>query len=763
MMEIYRDPARPVAERVADLLSKMTLGEKVAQVGSIWAMEVLEDRKFAVDKAEKLMKNGLGGISRAGVGTALEPGQIAVFVNDLQRFLVENTRLGIPAIVHEECLTGFMARRATMFPQVIGLASTWEPALVQRIMEATRVQMLAVGVRQGLSPVLDVARDPRWGRMEETFGEDPYLIGRMGIAYVRGLQGDDIRKGVIATVKHFAGYGKSEAGLNHAPSDIPPRMLREVYLYPFEKAVREGGVLSVMNAYQEIDGVPCAASLELLTSILRDEWGFDGLVVSDYYAVLMLHTFHRIASDRVEAARLALAAGIDMELPKDDCYTEAVTARAAAGGFPVDIIDRAAARVLKMKFRLGLFEKPYVESPDVPKIFDTAENRALALEASRKSIVLLKNENNLLPLNKSAGTVAVIGPNADSARNQLGDYTYPGHIGITAMTADSLGCRLPAEDLQPDTVPVRVVTLLEGILTRVAENTKVLYAAGCDVSDGSEDGIARAVDIARQADIVILAVGGKSGLMPDCTCGEMRDSADLRLPGAQEKLVRAVYETGKPVVMVIVDGRPPALGWMAESIPAILMAWKPGEEGGNGLADVLFGDYNPGGKLPVTFPRSVGQVPIYYGIRPSGGKSQFWGDYTDLPVTPLYKFGHGLSYTTFEVGNLRIAPSRVKADGTVTIKADVTNTGSRPGDEVVQLYVHDVDSSLTRPVLELKGFRRLSLQPGATATAEFELPVLELSYYGIDMKLAVEPGVFTAMLGTSSDSITLTGQFEVIE
>jgi beta-glucosidase len=667
MMEIFRDPSKSVVKRVADLLSKMTPDEKVAQIGSIWAMEVLEDRGFSTDKAAKLMKNGLGGISRAGVGTALKPGQIAVFVNDLQRFLVENTRLGIPAIVHEECLTGFIAREATIFPQIIGMASTWEPGLMQKIMQVTRGQMLAVGVRQGLSPVLDVARDPRWGRMEETFGEDPYLIASMGVAYVRGLQGDDIRNGVIATVKHFAGYGKPEAGLNHAPSDIPPRMLREVYLYPFEKAVREAGVLSVMNAYQEIDGVPCAASKELLTTILRNEWGFDGIVVADYYAVLMLNTFHRIAPDRVEAARLALAAGIDMELPERDCYTEALAAKVAAGEFPVDIIDRAVARVLKMKFMLGLFEKPYIEGPDVRKIFDTVDNRALALEAARKSIVLLKNQDNLLPLDKRAGTIAVIGPHADSARNQLGDYTYPGHLGITAMTADSLGCRLPAEDIQPDIVPVRVVTLLEGIGSRVAGGAKVLYAAGCGVYDGSEEGITAAVAIAKQADIVILTVGGKSGLMPDCTCGEMRDSADLRLPGAQQQLIKAVYETGKPVVLVIVDGRPLALGWMADKIPAIVMAWKPGEEGGNAVADVLFGDYNPGGKLPVTFPRSAGQVPIYYGIRPSGGKSQFWGDYTDLSVTPQYEFGYGLSYTTFELSNLLVSPARVKADGTVII------------------------------------------------------------------------------------------------
>ena len=742
-------------------MAKMTFEEKIAQVGSVWAMELLEDRKLSAVKAAALMKNGLGQISRAGVGTALKPAQIAVFVNDLQRFLVEETRLGIPAIVHEECLSGFMAREATIFPQIIGMASTWEPELVQRMTGVASRQMLAVGVRQGLSPVLDVARDPRWGRMEETFGEDPYLIARMGVAYVRGLQGGDIRDGVIATVKHFAGYGKSEAGLNHAPSDIPPRMLREVYLYPFEKAVREAGVLSVMNAYQEIDGVPCTASGELLTHILREEWGFDGIVVSDYYAVLMLNTYHRVAHDGTEAAKMALLAGIDMELPRGDCYTAALKNKIDSGEISADVLDRAVARVLKMKFMLGLFEKPYTSPPDVKKIFDTAADRELALEAARKSIVLLKNDGDLLPLSKKVGKVAVIGPAANDARIQLGDYTYPAHIGLTSMTAQSLHCLLPAEDVKADLVPVRVVTLLEGIKSRVGRDTDILYAAGCDYNGGSTGGITEAVELASRSDTVILALGGKSGLTTECTCGEMRDSADLRLPGVQELLAKAVFDTGKPVALVVMDGRPLDLDWMAEKIPSILWAWKPGEEGGNALADVLFGDYNPGGKLPVTFPRRVGQVPIYYGHKPSGGKSQFWGDYADCPVGPLYEFGYGLSYTTFKLSNLKISSARVKPDGFVTVTCDVKNTGDRPGDEVVQLYVNDSVSSLTRPLLQLKGFKRISLQPCQSAEVGFELPVEELAFYGVDMKLAAEPGLFRILIGTSSKNIALRGEFTV--
>jgi beta-glucosidase len=761
-MEIYLDSTMPPDARAQDLLGRMTLDEKMAQIGSFWAMEVLEGRQFSSGKAEALMRDGIGGVSRVGVGTTLEPAEIAVFVNGLQRYLVEKTRLKVPALVHEECLSGFMARGATIFPQIIGMASTWEPGLVKKMMEAARKQMLVVGVRQGLSPVLDVARDPRWGRIEETFGEDPYLISRMGVEYVRGLQGEDIRNGVIATVKHFAGYGKPEAGLNHAPADIPPRMLREIYLYPFEKAVREAGVLSIMNAYQEIDGIPCAASKELLTDILRGEWGFDGMVVSDYYAVQMLWNFHRVAADRAAAAAMALTAGIDMELPKNDCYSGLFGQHVATGKFPLQLVDRAVARVLKMKFMLGLFENPFVNQSDVKKMFDTGENRALALEAARKSIVLLKNENNLLPLSKETSMIVVIGPCADNPRNQVGDYTYPAHVGLTLMTADSINCKLPVEGISLDEVPVKTVTLLDGINSKVAGGS-VAYVKGCDISGGSAAGIAEAVKLAREADVAIVAVGGKSGLMTDCTCGEMRDSAELKLTGAQEQLVKGVYDTGTPVVLVIMDGRPLPLGWMAEKLPAILMAWKPGEEGGNAIADILFGDYNPGGKLPVTIPRRVGQVPIYYSLKPSGGKSQFWVDYTDCPTGPLYEFGYGLSYTSFELSNLKVGPAAVKPDGLVKVTVDVKNTGGRVGDEVVQMYVNDMVASVARPVLQLKGFRRVSLEPSESVTLEFDLPLKELAFYDINMKVKVEPGLYTVMVGNSSGNLSLQGQFEVKE
>jgi beta-glucosidase len=761
MMEIYRDSSKSIVARVKDLISRMTLDEKLAQLGGIWGFEVLEDRRFSPQKAKSLIKNGIGQISRAAASTALSSRQLAEFTNAIQRFLAENTRLGIPAIIHEECLSGFVAREADIFPQIIGIASTWDTELVERMTGIIRSQMRAVGFHQALAPVLDVARDPRWGRVEETFGEDPYLISRMGTAYVKGLQGDDLSHGVIATLKHFAGYGLSEGGLNWAPAHIPPRLLREVYLYPFKEAIKTGGALSVMNAYHEIDGVPCASSTELLTDILRKEWEFEGIVVSDYYAVDNLYNYHLIAGDKANAGRLALTAGIDIELPRCDFYAEPLKEQVETGVVAEELVNQAAARILKLKFRLGLFETPYVEPENVVKIFTVPEHRNLALEAAHKSMVLLKNEGNILPLSKDIKTIAVIGPNADSPRNILGDYTYPAHIGLMMMTATMLGSKLPESEAQPDQITVPVVTILEGIKAKVSPKTKVLYAGGCDVSGTSKDGFAEAVTAARGADVAVVVVGGKSGMTPECTCGEMRDRVELRLLGVQEDLVKAIYETGTPTVLVLVDGRPLALEWIAEKIPAILEAWLPGEEGGTAVADVLFGDYNPGGKLPISFPRKVGQIPVYYAHKPSGARSQLWGDYVDSSTSPAFDFGHGLSYTTFKLSNLKIQPERVKRIGKISIKVDIENTGNRSGEEVVQLYVNDIVASITRPVKELKGFKRVALEPAETRTVEFELPVKNLAFYDKKMNLAVEPGMFKLMVGHSSKDIAVEGQFEV--
>jgi len=761
IMEIYRDPSKTIDARTKDLLSKMTLDEKIAQIGGVWSYELIEDWKFSQVKAESLIKDGIGQICRPGISTALPPKEMAELSNDIQKFLIENTRLGIPTLIHEECLNGFMVKKATIFPQIIGMASTWEPELIYKMTSVARENMMAVGVRQGLSPVLDVARDPRWGRVEETFGEDPYLIATMGIAYVKGLQGDDLKNCVIATLKHFVGYGLPEGGLNWAPAHIPPRLLKDVYLYPFKEAIQTGGALSVMSAYHEIDGIPCSASTVLLTDILRTEWGFEGTVVSDYFAVDNLQSYHRVAADKANAARLALTAGVDVELPRLDCCAQPLKEQIEKGLVLKTLLHRAVSRILRQKFTMGLFENPYVKSEVAAKGYDLPAHRQLALEAARKSIVLLKNEHNALPLNKNIKTIAVIGPNANSKRNLLGDYTYPAHIEVMINLAESMGVQVSLPDEPADHITVPVVTILEGIKTKV-KDTKILYAAGCEYNSDSRDGFPEAIKAAQAANVAIVVVGGKSGLTPDCTCGEMRDRAELGLLGVQGELVKAIYDTGTPTVLVLVDGRPLALDWIAEKIPAIVEAWLPGEEGGNAVADVLFGDYNPGGKLPVSFPRKVGQIPIYYAHKPSGARSQQWGDYVDSSTSPAFDFGFGLSYTTFKLSNLKIQPKQAQQTGKISIKVDVQNTGSRSGEEVVQLYINDIVASVTRPVKELKGFKRIALKPAETRTVEFELLVTNLAFYDKDMNLTVEPGMFKVMVGSSSKDIALEGDFEVI-
>jgi len=737
---LYLNPASAVEARVKDLLRHMDLEERVAQLGSVQARELLEDGRFSRERARKLLGRGIGQITRVagsrGVGP-LGPGEAAEIGNQVQRFLAEETRLGIPAIVHEECLSGFMAWGATTFPQAIGLASTWDPELVQRVTAVIREQMRATGAHQGLSPVLDVARDPRWGRTEETLGEDPYIVARMGAAYIRGLQGDDPRSGIIATPKHFAAHGFSEGGRNCAPVHVSPRELREVFLFPFEAAVKEAGARSIMNAYHEIDGIPCAASRELLTGILREEWGFRGFVVSDYNAVRRLQTDHHVAANEGEAAILALEAGIDVELPSVTCYGGPLLQAVEEGLVSEATLDEAVSRVLRAKFLLGLFENRYVDAERAPAVFDTAEHRALALQAARESIVLLKNEG-LLPLDKDVKSIAVVGPNADSTRNLLGDYSYTAH-----------------QAREGDAVPV--VSVLAGVRNKVSPRTRVHYARGCDVSGTATEGFEEALEAARKSDVVVAVAGEKSGLSPSDVSGEGRDRASLGLPGVQEELVKALCKTGKPVVVVLVNGRPLSIGWIAENCHAVIEAWLPGEEGGNAVADVLFGDYSPGGRLPVSFPREVGQVPLHYDRKPSS-----YRNYVFTSSKPLFPFGHGLSYTKFEYGSLTIAPERVGPAGKVTIGFEVENVGGRVGDEVVQLYTRDEVASVSRPVKELRGFRRLTLEPGERRIVVFRLPVDQLAFYDRHMSLAVEPGTFTVMIGGSSEEVRLTGGFEVV-
>ena len=760
-MEVYQDASQSIERRTEDLLSRMTLDEKIAQLQSVWGYSVMKNRQtFSSDKAKKLLKHGIGQITRPAGGTDLEPHQVAEFVNEVQRFLVEQTRLGIPAMLHEECLTGWQAKGATIFPQAIGLASTWEPELIETMTKTIRTQLKSINTHQGLAPVLDVARDPRWGRTEETYGEDPYLVAAMGKAYIKGLQGDDLKNGIAATVKHFAGYSASQGGLNWAPALIPPREFREVFLFPFEAAVRDAKVLSVMNAYHEVDGIPCGASRQLLTDMLRNEWGFDGIVVSDYEAINMLFEYHHLANDKTEAARLALEAGIDIELPEFDCYSNELKKAIEQGLFPDKLIDTAVARVLKLKFRLGIFDNPFVEIKDNNAI-EKPVHRKFALELARKSIVLLKNQGNLLPLKKSLKKIAVIGPNADSWRNLLGDYSYPTIVEFREiMAAREKNKAVDVDKLSNPTV--QVVTVLEGVKSKLGDQTEILYATGCSVLGESKDGFEEAVNIAREADVAIVVVGGKSGFVPGCTSGEERDRAELSLPGIQEDLVKAVHATGTPVVLVLVNGRPYAIEWIAKNIPAIIEAWLPGEEGGNAIAEVLFGDYNPGGKLPITFPAKVGQIPIYYRHKPSARRSHLWIDYVDSTSQPLFPFGHGLSYTTFKYSQLKISPQEIPATGKINIAFGVQNIGKLRGEEIVQLYIHDLLASVTRPVKELKGFKRIELEPGQKQQVKFELAADLLAFYDQDLKLAIEPGEFEVMIGSSSEDIRLRGTFTVV-
>ena len=749
-----------IKQRATSLLSQMTLDEKIAQLGSCWMYELQTRDALDIHKVADKMRHGLGQVTRVAGASTLNPLGAAKEANVIQKFLVEQTRLRIPAILHEECCSGAMILGGTIFPQIIGLASAFQPELAEAMTTAIRKQLRAIGAHQGLAPVLDVSRDPRWGRVEETFGEDPTLVANYGVAYIKGLQGENLKDGIMATGKHFIGHSLSLGGLNCAPVQMGMRELYDVCLGPFEAAIRDAGLASIMNAYPELDGEVVAASRRILTDILRGELGFDGVVVSDYEAVIMLHTFHNAAQDKSTAARMALEAGIDVELPTVACYGDALKSALEAGDLKMETIDIAVERHLRKKIELGLFENPFVDEGRVMEVFETSENRKLAREIARRSMVLLKNDG-MLPLKNTIGTLAVIGPNADDGRNQLGDYSYAATMELLtfAPPEHSAFTNLDLATLAPD--QVRVTTVLEGIKSAVSSATKVTYARGCDNLSGDTSGFAEAVKVASQADAVILVLGDRSGLVPTCTTGETRDSADLRLPGVQEELAKAILETGKPVVVVLVNGRPFAVPWLDARANAILEAWLPGEEGG-AVADVLFGDFNPGGKLPLTFPRSVGQIPIYYNHKPSGSKSHWYGDYVDEKITPLYPFGHGLSYTTFEYSGLSIKQNQVRSGENVDVSLRVRNDGRVPGEEVVQLYVRDIYASYPRPVKELKGYKRVHLDPGESKTVKFRMPADTLAYHDADLQLILEPGLIEIMLGSSSEDIRLRGGFEIV-
>ncbi len=762
----YRDPSRAIEERARDLLARMTPEEKIAQLGCVWSTALVEDGGFSEERARQLLVHGTGHVTRIGSSTGLRPTESAAFMNRIQCFLQQHTRLGIPALVHEESTAGFCARDANQFPQAIGLASTWDPEAVRSVAEVIREQMLAVGARQTLAPVLDVARDPRWGRVEETYGEDPYLIARLGVAYVQGLQTDRLAEGVAATGKHFLGYGLSEGGHNHKPVHLGPRELREVFARPFLAAIQEAGIASIMNAYNEIDGLPCGGSEEILTGLLREELGFDGVVVADYFTTGLLIHAHRVAADRGDAGQMALEAGLDVELPALDCYGELV-ARLADGRLAPEVVDRSVLRQLRLKLELGLFERATVEAERAALVYQRPQQRALAREIAARSLVLLRNEGGLLPLARDLASLAVVGPCADDRRLLLGDYHYPVHMEIIYERDDAVASEVLPQSgevaFAPGPYYVPIVTPLEGIRAAVAASCRIHTARGCDVLGDDARGLPAAVAAAREAEVALVFVGGRSGLRPHCTSGEFRDAAELGLTGLQQQLVEAVVATGTPTVVALLNGRVLALPWIAEHVPALLECWLPGEEGGHAIADVLFGAVNPAGRLPVTVPRTVGQVPLYARARWSAHEARpFPPHYADCPASPLFPFGHGLSYTRFRYGPVELGATQVRPDQPVEVAVAVTNEGPRAGEEVVQLYLRDPVASVTRPVQQLAGFARIALEAGETARVAFRVDPSQLAFYDRAMRFVVEPGRVRVCVGASSADLRSEGELEIV-
>ena len=746
----YRDRKLPIEQRLADLLSRMTLEEKVAQLQGVWEnqqfMKTPESRfvdekgAFSPERAAVLLPDGIGQMSRPSEGRG--PRQMAEFTNTMQKWLKEKTRLGIPVLFHDECLHGHVAPKGTSYPAAIGLASTWDPDLVHEVFAATAAEARARGAQECLAPVLDLARDPRWGRTEETYGEDPYLVSRIGVAAIKGFQGTGpfIDKAhVLATAKHFAVHGQPEGGTNVAPGNYSERVIREYWLKPFEAAVREAHVQSVMASYNEVDGIPSHSNKHLLIDILRHEWGFQGVLVSDYFGITELIRIHHIVGTKEAAARLALDSGVDVELPFPDAYPTLIE-QVKQGKVAEATIDRAVANHLREKFLAGLFDDPYVDPAYAEKITNSEEHQKLSLQAARETLILLKNQNNLLPLDAAKYKhIAVIGPNA--ADVHLGGYS------------DKSG---------------RGISILEGIKNRVGSAAEVLYAEGTKITETLPDWdadkvilgdpdrnakrIAEAVKIAQKSDVIILVLGDNEQTSREAWAPEHKgDRDDLTLLGNQDDLARAMLATHKPVVAVLLHGRPNAITYLAENVPAILDGWYLGQEGGTAAAEVLFGDYNPGGKLPITVPRSVGQLPDYYYQKPSAKR-----EYLFSTTQPLYPFGWGLSYSTFKYGDLRATPDSIGPEGTTRVSVNVTNISEVRGQEVVQLYIRDEISSVTRPVKELRGFRRITLDPGQTKTVEFTLGFDDLSFLDRDMHRVVEPGTFKIMVGGNSVDLIAT-------
>lgn len=738
----YTRAVLPVAERVQDLLQRMTLKEKIAQLRSDNVLKDIADEngKFDAVKAQKVFANGLGEFGSLGLSIEAE----VELRNAAQKFVREQTRLGIPLIFHAEGSHGYLSLDANSFPVPIGLACSWDEDLIERIYSHVGAEMRSRGVQQALAPVVDLCRDPRWGRTDETLGEDPFLNGRLGVAMVRGFQGRDsqsIREGhVAATLKHFTGHGQPEAGVNRAPVHIGPRELFESHLRPFAMIVAEAQPAAVMPAYNEIDGVPSHANRWLLQDVLRHQFGFDGLIVSDYFGIRDLREFHHVAATEADAALRAFDAGVDMDFPTGQNYSE-LPELVKMGKISEAAIDSAVARVLRLKFQLGLFENPYADAAAAKAVVNKDSAKTLALEAAQESVVLLKNQNGVLPLSPGKyKTIAVIGPNAAATR--LGSYSGE---------------------------PPYTVSILDGI-KRAAAGARILYAKGCSITtnEGSSSmnawmkidrqqfppaeqdrrDIAQAIKTAAEADVIVLVLGENELICREAWSDEhFGDRASLDLFGRQNELAEAIFKLGKPVVVYLMNGRPLAIPQVVDKAAAVLEGWYAGQETGNAAADILFGRVNPSAKLTITIPREVGQLPIYYDHKPSSRGFA----YVDADNHPLFPFGFGLSYTTFDYGEPRLSSAEMKTNGSVEVSATVTNTGKVAGDEIVQLYIHQTVASVTRPVRELRGFRRISLEPGESKSVRFTITPDMLALYDADLHHVVEPGQFEITVAPSSE------------
>ncbi|AYY15590.1 glycosyl hydrolase [Actinobacteria bacterium YIM 96077] len=779
----WRDASLPVSERIDALLAAMSLEEKVGQLYGVWVGvdpsgdEVAPHQHTLADADldfNTLIRHGLGQLTRPFGTAAVDPVEGAKALARVQEDVVATSRFGIPAVVHEECLTGFMTLGATIYPTPLAWGATFNPQLIEQMGVQIGGAMRDVGVHQGLAPVVDVTRDPRWGRTEETIGEDPYLVGTLGAAYSRGLRS----AGVIATLKHFAGYSASTAARNHAPVRSGPRELADVILPPFEMAIRYGGAGSVMPSYAEIDGMPATADPALLTDLLRETWSFDGTVVSDYFAVSFLELSHGVAGSPGEAAVSALTAGIDVELPSVRCYGEPVLEAVRSGVIPEALVDQAAARVLRQKCELGLLDPAWtpatsgVHENGAPVDLDPPEARDLARQIAEESIVLLSNES-VLPLAPES-RIAVVGPLANETTAMLGCYAFPSHVA-RAESAAADGAKADGTSMPAASAGVTIPTVVEAMRAEFTSG-RIDEARGCDVTELDGSGIPEAVDAAAAADVCVVVVGDRAGLFGRGTSGEGCDAEDLHLPGLQEDLIEALLDTGTPVVVLLMSGRPYALGTIADRAGAIVQAFFPGEEGGAAVAGVLSGRVNPSGSLPVSVPRRPGGQPTTYLAPPLGHHSEV----SAIDPTPLFPFGHGASYTTFAWDDPRVDgpgrparsaagdPAEVGTDGEITVSVRIANTGERAGSEVVQLYLHDPVAQVTRPVVQLIGYAKVPLEPGETRRVAFRVHTDLVSFTGRSGRRIVEPGDLELRLARSAQdvrhtvNVTLTGPERVV-